>query len=85
MTQPTPANPFPVPWPTGPRTTTPVVPSQQLVIPVTFKECCGAVLVDEDCDCVEFISGLSDNAPIVLPTHAPGLKALTDPALRGAA
>ncbi|MBM0274106.1 hypothetical protein [Micromonospora tarensis] len=63
----------------------PVVPTQHLVIPVTFKPCCGAVLIDEDCNCAEFITGLFANAPIVLPAHAPGLKALTDPALLGGA
>ncbi|MEU5965928.1 hypothetical protein ABZ777_32385 [Micromonospora parva] len=78
--------------PTGPNTGTrpgpqivPVVPTQQLTLTVTFKPCCGAVLVGERCDCVEFISGLFANAPIFLPPHAPGLKPLTDPALRGVA
>ncbi|MEU7590711.1 hypothetical protein AB0A95_31020 [Micromonospora sp. NPDC049230] len=91
MTQP----PTPHIPPTGPNTgnrpgpqitdVVPFVPTQHLVIPVTFKECCGAVLVGEYCDCAEFIGGLFDNAPIILPAHAPGLTALTDSALRDAA
>lgn len=86
MTQPTPSNPFPVPYPTSPRT----FPATQTL--TVDDPLCGHLpdeRHDDECDywrgvaLGEYPAPDGMPGPYALPGHLPGLLPLTDPALGG--